>query len=53
MLLFHFTHILQPLNVNVFQIYKYYYEFAINKIIKQKNVRFDRYDFLIVFDEFR
>ena len=53
MLSFHFTHILQSLNVNVFQIYKHYYEFAINKIIKQKNVRFDCYNFLIVFDEFQ
>ena len=53
MLSSHFTHILQPLNVNVFQIYKYHHELAINKVIKQKNVRFDRYDFLIVFDEFR
>ena len=52
MLLFYFTHILQPLNVNVFQIYKYYYEFAINKVIKQKNIKFDCYNFLIVFDEF-
>ena len=52
MLSFYFTHILQSLNVNVFQIYKHYHEFAINKIIKQKNVRFDRYNFLIVFDKF-
>ena len=53
MLSFHFTHILQSLNVNVFQIYKYHHELAINKIIKQKNVRFDRYDFLIAFNKFQ
>ena len=53
MLLFHFTYILQPLNVDVFQVYKHHYELAINKIIKQKNVRFDHYDFLIAFDKFR
>ena len=53
MLLSHFTHILQLLNISVFQTYKHHHEFAINKIIKQRNVRFNRYDFLITFDEFR
>ena len=34
LILFDFTYTLQPLNVNVFQVYKHYYEFAINKVIK-------------------
>ena len=53
MLSSHFMHILQSLNTNVFQAYKHHHELVISKVIRQRNVRFDRYNFLTAFDKFR
>ena len=49
----HSTHFTQSLNMKIFQIYKHYHENAVNKIVKQENVKFNCLNFLTIFQNFR
>ena len=49
----HSTHITQPLDVGVFQAYKQHHGNAVDKAVRQGNVKFNRLDFLEAFQRFR
>lgn len=48
----HFTHILQSLDVGVFQAYKQHHENELYKVVLRGNVKFDKLAFLVVFQIF-
>ena len=49
----HFTHVTQPLNVNIFQSMKHYYSKVIDEIIKLEFINFNKQDFLAFFTSLR
>ena len=51
--LIHSTHLTQSLNVKVFQTYKQHHDNTVNKVVKQKNVKFNCLNFLTIFQSFR
>ena len=51
--LIHSTYLTQSLNVKIFQAYKHHHDNVMNKIVRQKNVKFNRLNFLTIFQNFR
>ena len=49
----HFTHIIQSLNVEVFQFYKAVHSKAIEKTIRNDDVKYNRLKFLAILQDFR
>ena len=49
----YFTHIIQSLNVEVFQAFKHHYDEVINKTMRRETLKFDKEDFLQAFKSFR
>ena len=49
----HFTHLTQSLNVGVFQSYKHNHDEAIDRAVRQDDVKFSRLNFLATFQNFR
>ena len=49
----HLTYLTQSLNVKIFQAYKYHYDNVVNKVVRQRNVKFNRLNFLTIFQSFR
>jgi len=49
----HSTHILQPLDVGVFQAYKQHHGNELYRAVLRDNVKFDKLAFLVVFQTFR
>lgn len=49
----HSTHLLEPLDVGVFQAYKQHHANAVYWAVRTGNIRFDKLDFLGVFQSFR
>jgi len=46
---FYFTHLTQPLNVDVFQVYKSHHGQAIDRAVCRGDDRFDRMEFFVAF----
>ena len=49
----HFTHFTQSFDVDVFQFFKQIHDRAINRTIRNDDIEFNRFEFLIVFNHFR
>ena len=48
----YFTYLLQSLNVNVFRLFKQYYNNKIDRFVYVNNVDFNKLDFLDIFQDF-
>src|SRR5277367_3227931 len=49
----HFTHILQPLDISVFQSFKHYYQLKLQDSIRYRGVDYKQTDFLASFQVIR
>ncbi len=49
----HFTHLTQPLDVDVFQSFKHYHTKAIDHAVRLSDYNFDKLEFLAAFQSFR